>query len=204
MGIRGSPLERCAVCGLPAALCPCAQLPRLACQTSWLLLSHAHDAERPSNTSRLLVRCLGGSQRIVYGGPDRASHPAAPPHLVLHPDGRPLCAADARPGLRVTVPDGTWSQVRRMLARVVSLRAGELVSVPPPTEPVPFIRREPQPGHVCTFVAVAQALGVLEGAELRDELLAVYRMVAGRQLALRTGSPLELAPPDPNQTVTDE
>lgn len=188
MGARGYQQQRCAVCGLPSGLCGCAELPRLASATSLLLLTHAHDARRPSNTARLLLRCLNNCEQVLFGARDRAQHPPRPPHLVLHPDGRPLCSADARPGLRITVPDGSWSQVRHMLARVPALRSGELVSVASPSEPLPSLRRAPQPGYMCTFVAVAQALGVLEGDALRDALLAIYGDVVGRWLKQRNGA----------------
>lgn len=187
---------RCAACRLHQPDCLCALLPRLSNTTPVTIVVHARDADRPSNTGWLVERVLARSTMVVHGGrgvPFDGSRPKGPERqepalagacLVLHPDGRPLGPGD-REAAHLIVPDGSWSQVRRMLHRVDTLASGELVALPRERTQRAWpstlaMRREPAEGWVCTFEAVARALGVLESKDLEAKMLDVLSEVVRR------------------------
>ena len=188
MGIRGSNIVRCAGCGLHQSDCLCADVPRLPCSVPVVLFQHALDAERPSNTGRLVAAMLEGSTILVVGRPGGVPDWAPPPgrpRWVLHPDGRPLVPEDRNRRPCLLVPDGTWPQTRRMSQRVSWLREAELVRVEAEGPRGAVLRRPRRPGQLCTLEAVARALAVLESPQLADRMLDVLDELVARALARR-------------------
>jgi len=181
--IRGLRMPRCQACRLHEIDCACALLPRLRSDTTVVLYVHSHELYRPSNTGWLVARVLSGARLVVHGSGERSGwhEDPASPAMVLHPDGRELTDADRG---RLLVPDGSWSQARRMLHRLPALRGGELVRLPNSRAAAGDAdlswRRAPQVGHVCTYEAVARALGIIESAALERRMLEVLRLVVRR------------------------
>ncbi len=90
--------------------------------------------------------------------------------------------------MTLLVPDGTWSQARRIAQREPDARGAELVRLPPGPPTRYGLRRNPREGTVSTFEAVARALGVLEGAEgaeLAARLLETFDRFVDRALRVR-------------------
>jgi len=191
--IRGFRTARCPACRLPEALCACADLPRLAVRTRVVLIAHRREAITSSNTGRLAARMLEGAELRVQPR-TREATPAAPlpegRRLVLFPrgDARVLGPEDAA-GERVVllVPDGTWSQARRMIHRAPDLARAELVTVPPAGASRYLLRTHAREGALCTLEAIAYALGILEGLAVETALLAALDGFVQRALAARAG-----------------
>jgi DTW domain-containing protein YfiP len=194
VGIRGSPTERCACCGLDQRACLCAELPRIETATVVEIVAHAHDIQRPSNTAKLVACVLAKARLTIFG--DRRGEAirssAATSRLLLHPEGRLLTAADARPGLALVVPDGSWSQVRHMIQRVAPLRDAEWVRLPAMASARAALRRTPRGDYLCTLEAVARSLGILESPEIEAQLLAVLDEVVTRTVSRRRAVKLSL------------
>ena len=190
MGIRGSSVVRCPGCGLHRGDCLCAEAPRLACATPVVLFQHALDAERPSNTGRLVTAMLSGSETIIVGRPGGVppwSPPPGRPRWILHPDGRPLVADDRARRPCLLVPDGTWSQTRRMSQRVSWLREAEPVRVDVEGPRGAVLRQPRKPGLLCTLEAVAHALAVIESPDVAEAMLDVLDELVARALIRRGG-----------------
>lgn len=190
--IRSRRTPRCPACWLPTALCFCAELPRLAVRTRVVVVMHRREAITSTNTGRLAASMLSGARVRVYGRRDEA----APEPL---PEGRRL-ALFPREGARVLVPedaageppvllvpDGTWSQARRLLRRDGDLDVAELVTLPPAAPTRYRLRRHAREGALCTLEAIARALGVLEGAKIEEQLIEVLDRFVERSLAARAG-----------------
>ncbi|QJW95053.1 tRNA-uridine aminocarboxypropyltransferase [Frigoriglobus tundricola] len=185
----------CPACRLPVWLCVCAHAPRVATRTSLLLIVHVHDLGRTSNTARLLALAVRGATLVGHGGlpapPDPACHvPAGATPLVLFP-GRgartltaELVAALPSPPALV-VPDGNWKQAGRMVKRLPLLAGAAKVALPPRVFTGPALRRNRPGERMSTFVAVAQALAVLEGEAVAGPLLDFYRRAVDRMLLVR-------------------
>ncbi len=159
----------------------CATLPRLRPRTRVVVVMHHVEAIRSTNTGRLAARMLDGAEVRVRGlrdGVERAM--PGGPRLVLfpHDDARELTADDAREGAVLVVPDGTWTQARRIVRRDPSARDATRVRLPTAVarETAYALRRNPHEGGVCTLEAIAAALDVLEGegfgAPLREAFTA--------------------------------
>jgi DTW domain-containing protein len=188
MVFRGGKLERCAGCLVEVKHCFCDAFAPIDAKTSIVLLMHRQELQKPTNTGRLLVKTLPNVRvvtRAVAGPEPVTLSPSARP-LVLHPDARRvLSRADASPDTVLLVPDGTWSQARRMMIRDPALLAADRVRLPDGPDSIYMLRKAPQPGHLCTLEAVARALGVLEGEAVESELLALLRVMVMRGMKTR-------------------
>jgi DTW domain-containing protein YfiP len=180
---------RCAGCGLAVALCLCDELPRLSIRTRVALIMHANEVPKSSNTGRLVLKMIAGAELRVRGRPnERIPEPPPGRRLALFPmpDARPLSAADAQGDAPVLlVPDGNWTQARRMLIRDPWLKDAEIVrlsELPPSRYP---LRRNSRPGTACTLEALARALGILEGEAVERALLDALDRFVDRTLRMR-------------------
>jgi DTW domain-containing protein YfiP len=68
------------------------------------------------------------------------------------------------------VPDGTWSQARKVYAREPYLKNVKCVKISGVGESKYFLRKAPHPGMLSTYEAIAHALRVLEGEEVYQQL----------------------------------
>jgi DTW domain-containing protein YfiP len=191
---------RCPACAMHEPLCLCAELPRLRVETRVVVWQHAAEAERPSNTARLLALMLEGCALQSFGGPYGAPpRPAPEPGrraFLLYPaPGAPVLSAglahpDPRP-LTLVVPDGTWSQARRASR---ALQAHLPCLALPDGPATRFALRSPRadPRRLSTLEAVARALGIIEGHGTEAALLDAQRRMVERTLFTRG----QLAPGD--------
>lgn len=185
--LRGWRLVRCAGCGLPTERCLCASLPLLPTRTRLVLVTHRVEALRSTNTARLVARMLPGATITVRGAEAQPELPAGR-RLVLFPfeHARALCASDLGDDLALVVPDGTWSQARRIARRDPLCREALAVTIPL-RDSAYGLRRNPRPGALCTLEAVAEALRVLEGDAVADPMLDAFARWRDASLALREG-----------------
>jgi DTW domain-containing protein YfiP len=177
--LRGQRRPRCAECLFAPPDCVCHALPRIDNRMEVVVITHAHEITRPSNTARFAVRMLSRSSMLQHGTADGVSEAwsfSRPDPLILHPDGRPLRPEDASRSCLI-VPDGSWRHVRRMLKRIPVLKTGDTVRVEAPAHTELTVRREPWEGHTSTLEAIARAMGVLESEEVARAMLDVLAQV---------------------------
>lgn len=187
--------SQCPVCRVHKWLCVCALAPRVPVRTPLVLVGHVHELGRTSNTVRLLALAVRGAIVLPHGareGPaDPAAHvPAGATPLVLFP-GRG--AKQLTPGLvaslpsapALVVPDGNWKQAGRMVKRIPLLDAALKVALPPQTFAAAALRRNRPGERMSTYMAVTQALAVLEGEAVAEPLLDFYRRATDRMLFTR-------------------
>ncbi len=184
----------CPTCRLHGWLCLCAHAPRIATRASLLLVVHVHELGRTSNTARLLTLAVRDATLVGHGGretpADLASYvPAGATPIVLFP-GRgartltPELVAVLPSPLALIVPDGNWKQAARMVKRLPLLAGAVKVSLPSRAFQGSALRRN-RSGHMSTYEAVTQALGVLEGETVAGPLLDFYRRATDRMLLVR-------------------
>lgn len=189
---------RCERCRLHAELCVCAEIPRLGTRTRVVLLMHAQEINKPSNTGRLAHLCLPNSEIRLRGLRDGT--PLDTAGLVddahetwmLYLSDRsealtPSLVAGAAKPVRLLVLDGNWSQASRLGAKLsrelpsevkhVKLTAGK------PSEYQ--LRSEHHPDGLATFEAIARALGLLEGVPVQERMERVFRLMRDRTLYTR-------------------
>ena len=83
------------------------------------------------------------------------------------------------------VPDGSWSQARKLVQRDALLVSGEPVRLPSVGSSRYRLRRNVRPGTLCTLEAVAAALAILEGPEVEATMLEAFETFQRRSLELR-------------------
>lgn len=193
--------HRCRNCRLVQSVCVCALAPRLALRGRVIVIMHANEWPRASNTGHFVQLALQRSAIRVHGLPhtpvdlaDVDPESTSEAVLTLFPGhgAKPLdqvvAAAPNRPWT-LLIPDGNWGQTKSMMRRVPCLQKAQAVELPGPIlgdRPRP--RRNLFGDRMSTFEAIAQALGHLEGPEVQDQLLAFFCTAVDRMLALR-GTP---------------
>ncbi|MCB9892174.1 MAG: DTW domain-containing protein [Planctomycetes bacterium] len=161
----------CAGCGLTPELCACPWLEEVELGFDLVVVRHAYERNRGSNTVRLLQRVVPATRVLPFGTEGRpftaATFGEMRRPVVLFPRGdRVLAPGDLvsadHDGHRrsLIVLDGSWSQCRRMARRVPGITDLPFVRLPPTPERVWKLRRSESPSHVCTFEAVVRAVEV--------------------------------------------
>lgn len=194
--------NRCAECNLRADLCLCGEIPRIPTRTRVVLVMHASEVAKPSNTGRLAHLCLPNSEIRLRGTPGA---PLSLDGLVdedheslllrLSPESEELTpefVGGLTKPVRLLVPDGTWSQASSTgsrLAKNLSVRQVKLRAEGRPS--VYRLRTEHHPDGMGTFEAIQRALEVLEGAAVREPMERIFRMMVDRVLWTRGKLPAE-------------
>ncbi|MBK9518726.1 MAG: DTW domain-containing protein [Anaeromyxobacter sp.] len=184
------PPGRCPRCAFPPEACLCPEIPRLSTRWRFVILRHASEIPRMTNSGRWVALALTGSvlhdhardglpaseeglQALIGEAPAALLFPS--PHAPARPDD----------GLRtLVVPDATWSQARRMVQRLGPLRTLPRLSLAP--GPAAARMREPTvAGGMSTLEAVAASLDLLGDAAAAASLRRLHQVAVERTLRLK-------------------
>jgi DTW domain-containing protein YfiP len=162
-------MTRCLRCRLRS--CRCDAIPRVQTRTRLVIVRHAAERTKPTNTAHFARLALPDCQLIEYGAEEAAldeSALAGDDAWVLFPDGDRAPPAGARPA-RLIILDGSWSQARRMRQRIRALRGLPFLSLP--ARPGRLrLRRPHDPSGMSTLEAIAGAVALLEGPAVAEPL----------------------------------
>ncbi len=185
---------RCPRCQLHLEICACDEMPELSTQTRVVVLLHAQELKKPSNTGQLAARVLKNSETRIRGAADRTplnldglfDEEYETVLLALTPESVDIGSLAADRPLRLLVPDGTWAQASRLASKLQkkfpNLRTVKLKA----TEPSVYrLRTEHDPNGMATYEAIARALGEIEGGGVRDKMERFFRIFSDRMLYSR-------------------
>lgn len=196
MGRSNSP-DRCAECRMRTALCICELIPRIEVRTRLIVLMHANEIKTTTNTARLACRALQGSDLRIRGVPGQ---PMSEEGLVVHerqslllfPSGK---SKELTPGLleelkakhgdrpiTLIVPDGNWRQASKVARREPVVAEIPHVRLPLGKPSRYQLRQAPNEAALCTFEAIARAMGILEGHDVQDQMERLFDMMVERTL----------------------
>lgn len=186
-------LLRCPACALHVPSCICAECTKIAVRTRVVVLCHAKEIHKPSNTGRLVPLLLECGEVRRIGGRDepldtRGFDDPARRVLLLYPsaDSRELSADDAIGApITLVVPDSDWRRAHKMTSRNQDLAPLPRVHVPLGAPSIYRLRYHPDPRFLATFEAIARALAILEGLEVEERLMRVLRLMVERGLDAR-------------------
>jgi tRNA-uridine aminocarboxypropyltransferase len=176
-------------------LCLCPTLVPVDVDTRVVVICHQAEWLKTTNTGRLVPLVLSGGEIRVRGREgqrlvlDDLIDPARQ-SLVLYPSpgsrllSRSEVEADGRP-VTLVVPDGNWGQARKVTTREPALADMPRVHLPPGPPSRYRLRSHHNPRYVSTLEAVARALGILEGPEVREHLEQVLEVMVERTLYTR-------------------
>jgi DTW domain-containing protein YfiP len=163
-----------------------------------LLVLHQLEARKTTNTGRLAARCLTNSRIVLRGRDDEAANAginvrdtarslwdAGSQPLLLLPseDATPLDQwkqSDAP--ITLIVPDGTWRQAIRTRKRIPGLDTVPCVTLSGAATSRYRLRHDAQPHRLATLEAIAIAMGILEGPQVRQALEHVFAVMVERTL----------------------
>jgi DTW domain-containing protein YfiP len=201
MGTRSRRAARCPRCRLHVARCLCAEVPTLELRTRLVLVAHDHELTKTTTTGPLALLALPNAELHVHG----SMHERLDLRGLHVPDRRVLClfpsddarvltpelvAEDPRP-ITLIVPEATWRQASRMARRIPGVAEADRVILPA-GEPTRWgVRTEPREGGLATMEAIARALGVIEGAEVRAALDAIFDRHTAATFASRQQPPAD-------------
>jgi DTW domain-containing protein len=185
---RGFRQTRCAGCGLNPEACICRTFPRLECPIAISVVMSRSEARSASNSARLLGLWLPGVVLSVQGGEGASGSPepllSRPNTALLFPGGGRARALPT--GIQhLIVPDGTWSQARRIERRWFAAHGLPRVELDGPWPSVYELRRGRE--GLCTFEAAAITLGLLGDRALGAALLGRFAEWSRRALLLKAG-----------------
>lgn len=183
---------RCNGCRLSEDLCYCRDLTAVETRTRVVVLMHVSEIPVASNTGRLAERVLVRGETRVRGRRDKpmtmegvVTGDRYP--LVLFPSDDAIPIEEVKTDLPITliVPDGGWRQADKLQRRVRELDGVTRASITPRGPSRYFLRKSPRPNGLCTFEAIIEAIGVLEGEALRDKLDEQFSEMVKRVLLSR-------------------
>ena len=164
---------------------------RIEARTRFLLLRHASELARPTNSGRWAALALGGTRILDYalpGPPPDLSALTEPGTVVLFPSPH-APRLEVRPR-QVVVLDATWAQARRMVQRIPALRTLPRLSLParPPRTGRQPMRLPTVAGGLSTIDAMAAALDLLGEHEAGRALGRLHEAALARAWRLRGGA----------------
>lgn len=169
----------------------CRALPTLHTTLRLRFIVHRTEHFKPTNTAKLAAAMLPGATLEVHGGREGPSHAPEPGSAhVLFPSEHAISLERAiSEGLRtLIVPDGTWTQARRIARRHAACREQPKVRLDTQAPSGYRLRRNPPEDGVCTLEAVAFVLRILEGDGVADAMLTFFEEWVRRSEHVRAGA----------------
>ena len=194
MVMRSKSVPRCIRCRMHAPRCICEHIAPVNTDTRLVVVMHFRERAKATATAPLALQALRNSELKVHGLVDAplassCFDTANRRLLYLYPsdDATVLSPGFAADGPRVTlvVPDGSWRQAHRMRRRIPGLENAEPVRLPRGEPSRWGLRRETEGERLCTYEAIARAMGILEGASVRQRMEALFDRMMESVIASR-------------------
>jgi len=150
------------------------------------LIVHVRELKLTSNTAHFVNKLLPQNSELFirgrmndnFEGEKVLRENVRPLFLYPHEDAHELNEEFKKnfPGpYQLIVPDGNWHQARKVRQRESAFKDIPAVKLPPGITTEYKLRKAPHPEWVCTYEAVAHALGILEGVEVKERLMEFFR-----------------------------
>jgi DTW domain-containing protein YfiP len=164
------PKAPCFGCGLNKNLCICAQIPRLELKTRVVLIIHAKELKRTTNTGTLATAALVNSEIKVRGlGHENLQGLLNPAYqsLLFYPakdaiELTPELITNFNKPIQLIVPDGNWRQASKVHTRYKEFADLPRVMLSQPNLATQHLRTETTNYGMSTLEAIAKAIGITE------------------------------------------
>lgn len=175
----------CDGCFMHLDRCICSFFPNLDLKTKVSLVIHAAELKHTTNTGRLAIKSLANSEMRVRGF-ERIrldlSDLLSPKYrtFLFYPsdDAQELnedLVSQSDLPIQLIVPDGSWRQAFKVHSRHPELKDIPRVKISTPNTSTHFIRNETNEYGMATLQAIALALGIIEGPEVKEKLMKLYQ-----------------------------
>ena len=193
----------CPKCFLHKNLCICELIPKLNLSTRLILVVHAKELKRTTNTGRLALLALENSKMFVRG----SEHSRLDLSSILTEDfdsllfypceeamelesylrTREVGSAGAQKPIQLIVPDGNWRQASKVAIRHPELKNLQRVQITSANLAAQHLRKEHFPEGLSTLEAIALAYEAIEGPLVGQQLKDIYRAKLNATLKGRGG-----------------
>lgn len=198
MSKRAVTAQRCIRCRINLPLCVCELIHPISVKTNISLVVHVSELTLSSNTAQFIRQMIPGQAEIFIRGQE---HERFTPDEILARPGQQLFLFPSEDSLELNeeflrnhpgphhliVPDGKWTQAIKVRNREPAFKSMQTVKLPKGITAEYELRKTPHPEWVSTYESVAHALGILEGAKVRDDLMTFFRAWVKRTMYNRTG-----------------
>lgn len=195
---RAGHVNRCPICRVNNVLCVCDYIKPFSIETNVSLIVHVSELKLTSNTAQFAEKMLPGKAEIAIRGRMNDVFDSAP---TIARSGNPFFLypyEDAvelnddfkknNPGpYHLIIPDGNWQQARKVRQREAGFSNIPAVKLPPGIVTEYGLRKALHADWVCTYEAMAHALGILEGKEVTEKLMTFFRVWVGNTERCREG-----------------
>jgi DTW domain-containing protein YfiP len=182
---KRKPQDPCQSCFLHKDRCICGSIPTLTLKTRIALVIHAKELKRTTNTGRLAMKALTNSEMHIRGESRETldlSHLLTPAYrtLLFFPSDdaieldQKLVSGSPLP-IQLIVPDGNWRQASKVHYRHHELHEVPRVKISTANEANLHMRVETTEAGMATLEAIAHALGIIEGEEVKAKLMQFYQ-----------------------------
>lgn len=178
---------RCARCCIIHARCICLAIPHIPTHTRFVIVRHAQERNKSSNTARIAALALPNCTLVDYGlrgAPFQEAVVMGPGTQLLYPDGG-LPQEASTPPSTLVVLDGSWSQARHMGQQIVTLQTMPRFSLPRPAQAQLRLKRVLLEDGMSTLEAMAYAVMRLEGEEPGLALLRLHALFVSTVLSTK-------------------
>lgn len=182
---KRKPQDPCQVCFLHKDRCICGSIPTLNLKTKISLVIHAKELKRTTNTGRLALKALTNSEMRIRGEGRETldlSDLLSPAYrtLLFYPSDNAVeldqqFVSESPLPIQLIVPDGNWRQASKVHYRHHELGDIPRVKISTPNTAGLHMRTETTEAGMATLEAIAHALGIIEGAEVKEKLMTFYQ-----------------------------
>lgn len=171
-------------------------MPRFSIATRIVVLMQRTEFNLVSNTGHLIPKIFDTGEIRFRGAFDRQplnTNGLETPDrktvvLFPTPDATTLSrdwVTDLGKPITLIVPDGNWRQASKMIKRVPTLNQFTKIKIPEGRPTNYRLRSSPRSDGVCTFEAIARALGIIEGNAVQDAMENYFLTMVERVLWVR-------------------
>lgn len=186
------PEHKCPKCRINLKLCFCDAMIERTNKTSITVLMHHRETHLNTSTAIVAHRILKNSKIVLRGLPEKHFEYSdlmisedEIPYYLFPTDDAILLDDDfvkAHEGKKVhlIVPDGSWTQAKKVYRREKCLHHIKCVKLSTLRKSEYELRKSPREDGVCTFEAIAYALGAIESEKLEQDMIAVLKVMVDR------------------------
>jgi len=187
---------RCLNCRMHFHLCVCDLMPKFDVKTRLVVLMQRTEFNFLSNTGRFIPKILPNSEIRFRGTLDQVPLktggmiPTDAQPFVLFPAGNAEVLTKSfvsklKKPMMLIIPDGNWRQAVKIIKRVDALHGIPKVILPDDKPSRYRLRVSPREKGVCTYEAIARAMGIIEGEEIQTKMEKFFDAFVDRVLEMR-------------------
>ncbi len=177
--------DPCELCGLHRDCCICHLIEKIPTRTRLCLVIHHRELKRTSNTGQLACHSLINSEMRIRGIENQPLDMSDIHSLNYQPClffpseeavelTKDFIQQFDKPILLI-VPDGNWRQASKVNTRQSELKNVPRIKISTPNLSTQHLRAEHMPEGMATLEAIATAMGIIEGIEVKEKLMNLYQ-----------------------------